>query len=360
MRATAVPALRFGLEEEVFLTYPDRPTLDGFWPLARLLWSDPHSWYARTASNFARGRDRALCLMSGVEIATAPAPSPDEAVSALALARRALAERTDGWMVAMGALPGLLLPTNTCGLHVHVGGLPDRLAAYRRLARFLPLILCALQNSPDGRRPSYRLARSYAIGPLTGDPADRFQDLILPRRLPTVEIRAFDSTADLARIGAVLRAVEAIVSRAPDAPLDVGAYARLRAAVAERGYGPHVRPLYLELRRLVEVDEELFRTPPAGEVVRLLGGHDPAAPPREALLSLFSELDRRYRASAGLGGAEAPGARRPRRAPSRAGAAGRPPRPSPPRAALGLVAYGLPKLPYVAWKAWVENGGRLA
>lgn len=348
---------RFGLEEEVFLTYPDRPTLDGFWPLARLLWSDPSTWYTRTASNFARGRDRALCLMSGVEIATAPAADVEEAVARLAGARRALARRTDGWMVALGALPGLLLPTNTCGLHVHVGGLADRLAAYRRLAHFLPLLACALQNAPDVRRPSFRLARSYAIGPLTGDPAFRFQDLILPRRLPTVEIRVFDSCWDLAPIRAVLRAVRAIVALDRDFPLDVETYARLRQAVVEEGYGPHVRPLYLELSAFVEVDEAIFAHPPADTVRRLLGGADPASPPRESLLSLFAELDGRYRASAAPRHAAEPGTPAEAAAGSRKAAPRPTPRASAPRAALGLVAYGLPKLPYVAWKAWVEQGG---
>jgi hypothetical protein len=69
----AAPRITLGLEEEVFITTPTRPTLDALYVLAKLLWRNPRDYYKHTASNFARGRDARQCLMSSVEIATRPA-----------------------------------------------------------------------------------------------------------------------------------------------------------------------------------------------------------------------------------------------------------------------------------------------
>lgn len=336
----------FGLEEEVFLTYPDRPTLDGLWALARLLWSHPGYWYTHSASNFARGADAWATFMSGVEIATPPCRGAAEAVAALSDLRSRLGAVADGYLVAIGTLPGRAARTNTCGLHVHVGGLRDRRAAYAAIAHFLPLLTCALLNAPCGEAgdatpaapsPSYRLARSYATGPLHDDPFYRFQDLILPYRLPTVEIRAFDSCWDLERIRTVLDTIAAILRSGRRWSLDVAEYNALRTVVAREGYGRALRPLYAELRDIVPVPEELFSRPPADEVRRLLGDTAGPAPGGSPGMSrLCRVLDARYR---GL-----------------PDSAGREPRvPLPLRGAAGLLAYYLPKAPYVVWKAWVEH-----
>lgn len=342
----------FGLEEEVFLTYPDRPTLDGLWALARLLWSDPGYWYTHSASNFARGADALATFMSGVEISTPPCRGAAQAVDELSRLRARLADVSDGYLVAMGALPGHFARTNTCGLHVHVGGLRDRHAAYAAIAHFLPLLTCAFLNSPGadpnrgregtagGVMPSYRLGRSYATGPLRDDPFYRFQDLILPYRLPTVEIRAFDSCWDLARIRVILDAVTAILRSGRRWRLDVAEYNALRAAVVREGYGRALRPLYDELSDIIRVPEELFSEPPAAEVRRLMAvAGDPSGGGKSGFGELFRILDARYR---GLPDSQA---REPRT-------------PVYLRGAAGMLAYYLPKAPYVAWKAWVEHPRR--
>lgn len=322
----------FGIEEEVFLTYPDRPALDALWPLARLLWRNPRYYYTRSASNFARGADLRRAVMSGVELSTPPRRGTDAAVAALAEQRRRLAEVADAYIVPMGSLLGLEARTNTCGLHVHIGGVDDLEAAYAAVAHFLPLLACAFLNAPYDEggqpRPSFRFARSYAIGPLRADPRYRFQDLILPYRLPTVEIRCFDPVWETERLATVLRAISAVLRSGRRWPLDRDRYNRLRAAVAEEGYGPHVRPLFLELSELITLPEALFAAPPA-EAVRRWAAED-------GVEGAYRQIDAAYRGERGRP--------RPREV-----------RPRAWRAAAGFLAYYVPRLPYTAWKAFVER-----
>lgn len=322
----------YGIEEEVFLTYPVRPALDALWPLARLLWEDPRYYYTRSASNFARGADLRRAVMSGVELSTPPRRGAEAAVAALLEQRRRLAAVADAYIVPMGSLMGLEARTNTCGLHVHIGGVDDLAAAYAAVAHFLPLFACAFLNAPyeeGGRpRPSFRFARSYAIGPLREDPRFRFQDLILPYRLPTVEIRCFDPVWDTERLALVLKAVSAVLGSGRRWPLDRDRYNRLRAAVAAEGYGTHVRPLFLELSEIVTLPEALFAAPPADAVRRWAaeGGVEAA----------YRRIDAAYRGAP-------------------AGDARPAPRPRAWRAAAGFFGYYVPRLPYTVWKALVER-----
>ena len=61
----------FGVEEEVFITEPERPTIRSLYFLAKLLARNPRYYYTHSASNFSRGPDLRQGLMSGVEISTA-------------------------------------------------------------------------------------------------------------------------------------------------------------------------------------------------------------------------------------------------------------------------------------------------
>lgn len=327
--------LLLGLEEEVFLTEPDRPTLHSLYYLARLLWREPRFYYAHSDSNFARGADLRQGLMSGVEVSTLPRPSPAALIADLAGRRQALAAACgeEALVVPLGHLADGDSPTNTCGLHLHLSGLEDPLRAYRRVARYLPLLTLLTANSPycGGKRwgVSYRLACSYAIGPLREDPRHRFQDLILSRRLGTVEARAFDPTWDLDRLRILAECLVAVARHGPDREVDRAEYARLRHQAATRGYTAELAGRYRELAAFCPVDEQLFAVPPAVAVTSLVREY--------GVVGAYSAMDSAYR-----GGPLRPG--------HRPGA-----RVRPGLVLGGLFGYYLPRLPYKVQKAWRER-----
>lgn len=262
--ALTADLLSFGLEEEVFVCSPTAPTMESLYYLARLLWRNPGRYYRHSDSNFARGRDVRRGLMSGVEVSTTRQPTPAAAVADLRRCRADLARacgRSGALLVAVGHLLDRDTPTNVCGLHVHIG-LPAeaREAGYRRLAPFLPLLALLTASSPcrSGQPfgPSYRMVAGYATGPLRPDNRYRFQDLIISRRLGTLEARLFDPAWDLDRILHLLRAMRAVLLHAPDRPIDYSGYASLRALAATRGYGDEFRPLYQSLSTCLEAAGE--------------------------------------------------------------------------------------------------------
>jgi hypothetical protein len=323
----------FGIEEEVFITEPRRPTLQSLYYLARLLWRNPRYYYVHTASNFARGSDIRQGLMSGIELSTRPHASADAAVDDLARRRQELASVCQGLLVPLGNLFDYAAPTNTCGLHVHVGPVPDPDRAYANLGHFLPLFLLLTANGPvaGGREfegLSYRMARSYAIGPLRPDPWYRFQDLIFARRLGTVEIRALDPVWDLERLRVLLRCVEALVHLPHRLPFDRDTYNRERERVLRHGYQEGARRLYRELSSICPVAEEWFARPPAEEVRVLWRRH--------GTLGAYSALDNAYRT----------GQLVPRELPAMESSVG--------KAAIGLAGYYMVRLPYTLHKVWQE------
>lgn len=324
--------LTLGVEEEVFITEPDRPSLQSLYYLARLLWLDPRHYYTHSASNFARGKDIGQGLMSGVEIATSPHTTPDAVVSELGRRRRELASVSAGLIVPLGHLLDRETPTNTCGLHVHIGGVPDPEKAYRNLVHFLPLLVSMTLNSPVAgswrNGLSYRFANSFAIGPLREDREYRFQDMIISKRLGTIEIRAFDPFWDLERLRHLLRCIAAIASHHGVFPGDIETYNRLRPFVAMRGYSGALRRLYKELNRICKVPESLFLRPPAIETRSLVRRGD--------TVGAYAALDNAYRT-----GLLAP------REPPRI-------RQNPVKVLAGIFGYYLPKAPYVLLKARQE------
>jgi hypothetical protein len=261
----AAPRITLGLEEEVFITTPTRPTLDALYVLAKLLWRNPRDYYKHTASNFARGRDALQCLMSSVEIATRPHTDINALLDELRLHRAALADAAgDAYLVPVGHLFDLDAPTNTAGLHIHIGVPAERRpTVYANLAYFLPLLILLSASSPyaGGRYfgQSYRVAASFAIGALHDDPYYRFQDLILSRRLGTIEIRACDPIWDLERLRVLLEAVQAIAQLPTARPIDRARYAALRHQAACVGYTPDLQALHRELSTVHEIPEALLR-----------------------------------------------------------------------------------------------------
>jgi hypothetical protein len=387
----AVSSLTLGLEEEVFITTPTRPTLDALYALAKLLGRNPRYYYKHTASNFARGRDARQCLMSSVEIATRPHAAIDALLGELRTHRAALADAAgDAYLVPVGHLFDLDAPTNTAGLHIHIGAPAERRhIVYANLAHFLPLLILLSASSPyaGGRYfgQSYRVASSFAIGTLRDDPYYRFQDLILSRRLGTIEIRACDPIWDLERLRVLLEAVRAIAQLPTARSIDRARYAALRYQAARIGYTPDLQALHRELRAVYEIPERLLRAtisdmlhaciqpslplspspasgrgslwsaeaklPPDAEAALQHSKRHPLSHRvgegqgvrdkktvflEDALLRTYARLNHAYRT--GRWEPVAPHAVRP----------------SAWRVALGLLGYYLLRLPYTAYKAWAE------
>ncbi len=329
--------LTFGLEEEVFLIETEKPSLQSLYYLARLLKTNPRFYYTHSASNFTQGRDVKVSLMAGVEIATEIKNSPAEAVQDLKKRRQDLIDACgdDCLIIPLGSLLHLSAPTLTCALQVHLGGFDDVSRAYQNLAYFLPLLILAAANSPakNGKHfgPSYRLAHSFAIGPLKeGDQLSRFQDLIVSRRLKTIEIRVFDPIWDLDRLQKIIEAVEAIAKIKDFLPFDYERYNQLRNKVIQYGYCKEIEFLYRELCVYFPCSKEIFLKPPAEEVWFTYQ--------KMGLENTYQALDNAYRT-----GNFAPTSRQP----------------PPPRLwkkAVGIGFYYLPKLPYIAWKFLREHG----
>lgn len=333
---TSVPSslATYGIEEEIFLTEPTRPALSALYVMAKLLWRQPRYYYKHSATNFARGKDARQCLMSSIEIATRPHSDIEALLSDLQARRADLAQAAgQAYLVPVGHLFDIESPTNTGGLHLHIGVAPERReVVYANLAYFLPLLMLLSASSPyaGGRYfgQSYRMAHSFAIGALRNDRYYRFQDLIISRRLGTIEIRALDPIWDVERLRWLLRVVNSIVAL-PDAhALDLERYATLRLQAACEGYTPDLQCLYTVLHEYCELPEALLQRTISDTLSECMA--------QEGLLRTYARLRHAYRTG--------------RWEPVEP----HPAKPSAGRAALGLLGYYLPKLPYIAYKAWAE------
>jgi hypothetical protein len=329
-----VSRVTLGLEEEVFVCEPEVPNLGSLSYLARLTWSDPRRHYARTASNFARGADLPQGLMSCVEISTVVHDDPDELVDDLAARRSELAKAIGrrGLVVPLGHLLQNDAPTNVAALQFHVGS-PDRERAYRNLGYALPLLAVLSADSPGacGKRfgQSYRMARGFAIGALQDDPTARFQDLIVSKRLGTIEVRVLDPLWDLGRIRVLARAVRDIASLESDLPFDREAYNSLRERIARDGWLPELAPVHERVSQIADVPMAMLTRTAADESWELFE--------RVGLVPAYSALDNAWRG----------GPLEPRSVP--------PMHASAVRAAAGLAGYYVPKFPYVTWKYLKEK-----
>ncbi len=324
---------KFGIEEEIFICEPERPTLRSLLYLARLLARNPRFYYTHSAHNFTRGKDLKWGLMSGVEISTGIHEDADAVVDDLAARRKDLASVSSGLMVPVGHLLDCDTSTNTCAIHVHIGGAKDNRRLYRNLLHFLPVLPLFTINSPmvSGRYfgKSYRMHASFAIGPIRDDWTVRFQDLILSKRLGTIELRACDPCWDLGRYRWLLRAVKAIAELDEDLEPDIERYNALRDDICRRGLLDENTYLVDELRSLVDFPRDiLVRT-----------GSDELADAYKAqgLVGAYSAVDNGYR-----NGVFEP---RPVNARQRAHVGS---------GLLGFAGYFVPRLPYYAFKGLKE------
>lgn len=323
----------YGIEEEVFVTEPERPTLKSLYYLARLLWKNPRRNYFYTASNFARGQDIKQGLMSGIEIATDAHSDVESLMADFVSRRRELIEVVDGLIVPLGHLINYSAPTNTCALQLHIGDVEDMPRVYRNLTHFLPILVLLTINAPySGGRyfgQSFRIASSYAIGLLEEDWTARFQDIIFARRLRTIEVRVFDPVWDLNRVRILVEAIDRIVNFDGDLGLDIEQYNRWRGRIVREGYLDELDDLYIELSSIYNVPKDLLFRTPANEVRDFYE--------KNGLVKTYSALDNAYRN----------GVFESRPIPEIKG--------DSIKAALGFAGYYIPKLPYILWKFWRES-----
>ncbi|WP_424951581.1 glutamate-cysteine ligase family protein [Deinococcus sp.] len=332
------PSVTLGLEEEVFVLYQGasggfRASTASFRGLARLLWQNPRANLGGTASNFRRGPAARRELMSSVEISTPVHAHPDTLLMSALSRRRELSRALPaGLMVPLGLLPGSD-EYHTAGLHIHVGVAPERLeTVYGNLARYLPVLTHTSASSPwwNGRPsgPLSRVAHSFALGPLQQGPLARFQDLIVTRRLGTIELRVLDPVWEPERLHAILRAVDAL-ARLPDRlPWSRATYNRLRESYAT-GPTPEVLHLAGELQAISGFDPGWLRQTVSARVLESWQAHGEAA--------TLAALDGAYRTGtwADVG---TPHARPPRW-----------------QGSAGFATYYLPKLPYMLKKVRAEH-----
>ncbi|HHV78729.1 MAG TPA: hypothetical protein GXX40_03850 [Firmicutes bacterium] len=332
----------FGIEEEVYITEPDRPSLRSLYFMSRLLWSNPAFWYVHSDSNFTRGKDIRLGVMGPVEVSTRRASGASKAIEELRKVRQSLCRYVDGGLlVPLGQLANVDAPTLTSGMHVHVGGVADLDRVYDNIAYFLPLLMLITANSPsrvDGLKvKSYRILRSYAIGPIRDDRFYRFQDIIISRRLGTVEVRIFDPIWDTARIELLLECLEALATTPRHFVVDRYTYQQLRYKAAVSGYGADLVHLYEELTQVISIPEAIFTRIPADDTAQLFE--------ERGVVGAYASIDFAYRTS------QSPWEYCPGQAPL-------PPVGQDSRRlleqALGLICYYAVRAPYKLGKAWLE------
>ncbi len=326
-----------GLEEEFFVLYDGRPSTASLLDLARLLWRDPRHNASHTATNFTRGPRAWRGLMSSVEVATRVHHHPDALLADVARRRADLTGVLRSGLIA----PVGLLPDSdryhTAGLHLHLGVPAGQLErAYGNIARFLPVLALASASSPwwGGREggPMQRVPASFALGPLGHDPYARFQDLIVTRRLGTIELRVLDPVWDLGRLRAIVDAAWQLAALPERLAWSPQTYNRLRGLYPHEGLTEETHALALELQDRTGFDARLAEAPEATRLAQ----HARAA----GFADLWRHLDGGVRAG--------------RFAPSSTPDA----RPARWRGAAGFAAYYLPKLPYITYKAWQEHHGR--
>ncbi len=321
--------ITFGIEEEVFVVEPEKPSLQSLYYLGRLFWKNPRRYYKGSSSNFARGRDIKYGLMSGVEITTKVHDNTKSLIKDFKEVRKELSDVTEGLIVPLGQLINQRTPTNVCALQVHIGGVTNK-KTYENLAYFLPLLFLLTASSPlvCGERygQSYRLAHSYAIGVPDKEPTYRFQDIIFSQRLGTIEVKIFDPWWDLERIKILVETLEQIVKLEEEMPFDINHYKRLRIESAKKGYTESLAKLHQKLDEYYQIPLSFFERTPADEVAELYEKY--------GLLATYSALDSAYR-----GGEFRPQKiKKTKKNIAKVGA--------------GIFGYYIPRLPYRAWKYW--------
>lgn len=328
--------VRLGIEEEVFVLDNGRINLDGFFTLACLLFKRPAYYYTHTASNLARGADLRKSFLASVEISTSPHYQVQILISELSKLRSEFCKVCPGSIVACGMLPHLKeSPSIVSALQIHVSGVKDKLVAYETFLYFAPALLLITANSPavDGRYVGLcaRVFLNPFIGVPSDDPRERYSDVIISRRLGTVELRLFDPCPDIERVRFLAEAVYQIADQIERGKLkknfDREKYAILRERAAKVGIEDReVYSLAMELSDTVGIDISVFENPPALKTWKLFS--------KEGVGS-YKMLDEEYRQGNEYSCVNLPYFL---------------------RAGIGIFGYYLPRLPYTAYKFLREHG----
>jgi hypothetical protein len=271
--------------------------------------------------------------MSGVEISTAMHEDIEALTTDLAERRADLAAVSSGLIVPVGHLLNYDTPTNTSAVHVHVGHVADKRRVYNNLIHFLPILPLFTINSPmfSGSYfgQSYRMYVSWAIGPIQADWRIRFQDVILSKRLGTVELRVCDPCWDMQRIRWLLQSVKAIAELDDDLDPNIERYNSLRSEICRRGLIDETVDLAEELRAIVDFPDDILTRTASNELRQVYND--------SGLLGAYSALDNGYRS----------GVFEPREVSLKQ-------RPQLAAGIIGFAGYFVPRLPYYAWKGLVE------
>jgi hypothetical protein len=283
----------FGIEEEVFVVEPTKPTVQSLYYLAKLVWRKPSRYLLHTDSNFSRNSDIFQGLMSGVEISTGIHSRVDELIDDLMLRRNDLAKAAEGLIVPLGHLLDYQTPSNTCSLQFHLGNLDDCQKVYSNLVYFLPVLIVLASNSPAYANfyygKTYRLLNSYAVGALRSDWSFRFQDIIFAKRTGTIEIRAFDSFWDIKRLTMLARAIEAIAKLKVRLNPKITEYNALRRKISRYGFVDELESRYARLSQICYLPKVFLQVTPSDIVWKHFKKH--------GLEKTYSALDYGYRNS---------------------------------------------------------------
>jgi gamma-glutamyl:cysteine ligase YbdK (ATP-grasp superfamily) len=172
--------------------------------------------------------------------------------------------------------------------------------------------------------------KSFAVGPIRDDWTIRFQDVILSKRLGTIELRACDTCWDMGRIRWLLRAVSAIAELSDSLEPDIKQYNMMRDEICRRGIIEKTAGLVDELKSIVDFPVEMLTRTASDDLRELYE--------RDGLVAAYSAMDSGYR-----GWAFEPRVVEKKQ------------RADVLRGALGFLAYFVPRLPYYAWKGLKEQ-----
>jgi hypothetical protein len=327
-------AVTLGVEEEVFVLEKGRltPTLQSLDYLRRLLWKNPKRYIQHSASNFAKGEERKECFMGSIEMATGVHEQIEHLLSDLMARRTEFARAAHGGMIVpVGALFTLDSPTNTASSHVHVG-VPksERERVYENLAYFAPVLAVASANSPwaGGKEfgLSYRMAQPGCLGPLREDREYRFQDVIVSKRLGTIEMRIFDPMPEIYRLREVLEAVTAIAAWPGTKPFKLDTYNFQRESWTVHGLTDYVLSLWNEMKEIYPLPLELLENPLTARL------RDVAR--AQSIEAAYGEAERLWREGTDVAPEHRPHSRI--------------------RTVTGLAGYYAVRLPFMAYKGYKE------
>jgi gamma-glutamyl:cysteine ligase YbdK (ATP-grasp superfamily) len=323
-----------GLEEEVFVLEKGRltPTLQSLDYLRRLLWKNPWRYIQHSASNFAKGEERKECFMGSIEMATGVHEEIEHLIEDLMERRTEFAKAAHGGMIVpVGSLFTLDSPTNTASSHVHVGvPLEHRARVYENLAHFAPVLAVAAANAPWAAGAdfglSYRMAQPGCLGPLRQDREYRFQDVIISKRLGTIELRIFDPIPEIFRLREILDAVTAVAAWPERAGFDLETYNKERQTWTIQGLTPYVEKLWEEMKAIYPFPRELLEV--------TLSSRLRAMAKERTIDAAYAEAERLWREGTDVAPEHRPHSRL--------------------RTLSGLAGYYAVRLPFMAYKGYKE------